>query len=327
VQGGLRVSDYDSPWKEALALYFPWFMAFFFPQAYEEIDWSRPYEVLDKELQQVTREAEQGRRVADMLFKIWLKDGREEWVLVHVEVQSQFDTEFPRRMFVFNYRLFDLYNRVVVSLAVLGDEDCPNWLPNRFGYQRWGCRVEMEFPVVKLLDYRNDLAALEQNPNPFAVVVLTHLKTQETKGDPEARRQWKLRLVKGLYQRGFSANDVRELFRLIDWMMDLPKDLNNQFWQDYQQFEQEKHMPYVTSVERIAIEKGRQEGRQEGLRLGILKAIAPTLKLRFAEAGIQFLDEIKAIEDLTVLEALPELANTAESLDELRQFISKHSAN
>jgi hypothetical protein len=316
------VSDYDSPWKEALALYFPWFMAFFFPQAYEEIDWSRSYEVLDKELQQVTREAEQGRRVADMLFKVWLKDGQEEWVLVHVEVQSQFETEFPRRMFVFNYRLFDQYNRVVVSLAVLGD-DRPKWLPNHFSYERWGCRVEMKFPVVKLLAFRDDLPALEQSPNPFAILVLTHLRTQETKDDPEARRQWKLRLVKGLYERGFSAHDVRQLFRLIDWMMDLPKNLDNRFWQEYRQFEQEKQMPFITSVERIGIEKGRQEGLREGL----LKALAPTIRSRFGEAGIQLLTEIQAVQDLAILEALAEMASTVESLDELRQFTTQKSAN
>ena len=37
------------------------FMAFFMPGAHAEIDWSRGYESLDKELQQLVREAEQGR--------------------------------------------------------------------------------------------------------------------------------------------------------------------------------------------------------------------------------------------------------------------------
>lgn len=33
--------DYDSPWKEVLDYYFAEFMAFFFPQAYSEIDWKK----------------------------------------------------------------------------------------------------------------------------------------------------------------------------------------------------------------------------------------------------------------------------------------------
>jgi hypothetical protein len=59
------MSDYDSPWKEVLDLYFESFMAFFFPDAHADIDWSRNYQALDKELQQVVREAETGRYVAD----------------------------------------------------------------------------------------------------------------------------------------------------------------------------------------------------------------------------------------------------------------------
>lgn len=39
--------DYDSPWKEILERYFCDFMAFFFPHAAAQIDWSRGYETLD----------------------------------------------------------------------------------------------------------------------------------------------------------------------------------------------------------------------------------------------------------------------------------------
>jgi hypothetical protein len=35
------MSDYDSPWREALDRSFELFLAFFFPQAHADIDWSR----------------------------------------------------------------------------------------------------------------------------------------------------------------------------------------------------------------------------------------------------------------------------------------------
>jgi hypothetical protein len=44
------IGDFDSPWKEALDRFFEAFMAFFFPMAYAEIDWSRGYAMLDKEM-------------------------------------------------------------------------------------------------------------------------------------------------------------------------------------------------------------------------------------------------------------------------------------
>ena len=220
-RGGPYLSDFDSPWKEAIDAYFEPFMAFFHPVAHREIDWAQGYEILDNELRQVAREAELGRRVVDKLVSVRRLNGQEEWVLIHVEVQSQEEAEFARRMYVYNYRLFDRYNRMVASLAILGDERAA-WRPDRFGYSLWGCSVGFQFAAVKLLDYGADVAALESNRNPFAVVVLAHLKTQETGHDDEARRAWKVRLVKGLYERGLDAEDVRRLFRLIDWLMDLP---------------------------------------------------------------------------------------------------------
>jgi len=53
-------SDYDSPWKTIIERYFPEFMAFFFPKAHAAIDWTKGYTFLDKELQQVVRDAESG---------------------------------------------------------------------------------------------------------------------------------------------------------------------------------------------------------------------------------------------------------------------------
>jgi hypothetical protein len=41
------ISDIDSPWKEILDRYSKDFMAFFFPPAFREIDWTRGYAFLD----------------------------------------------------------------------------------------------------------------------------------------------------------------------------------------------------------------------------------------------------------------------------------------
>ena len=54
----IQSDDYDSPWKEIMEVYFNDFMAFFFPDIAEEVDWDRGYTFLDKELQQVVRDAE-----------------------------------------------------------------------------------------------------------------------------------------------------------------------------------------------------------------------------------------------------------------------------
>jgi hypothetical protein len=300
------VTDFDSPWKEVLDRYFEPFVAFFFPRAHEDIDWARGHEMLDKELQQVAPDAEHGRRIVDKLAKVWLADGTEKWVLIHVEVQSGREGGFGKRMYVYNYRLFDRYDREVVSLAVLADDD-PGWRPGGYSYGRWGFYTGIWFPVVKLLDYARDEAALERAANPFATVVLAHLKTLQTRQAPEDRRAWKVRLVKGLYDRGLSAEDVRQLFRFIDWIMDLPAGLGRLFWEEIARYEEDKRMPFITTPERLALEKG------------LLQGIEVSLELKFGAAGLQLLPELRQIQNVEVLQAVLRALKTAGSPEELRR--------
>jgi hypothetical protein len=301
------MSDYDSPWKEALDVYFQPFLALFFAEAHADIDWSRGYESLDKELQQVAREGELGRRLVDKLVKVWLKDGREQWVLVHVEVQVSEEADFARRMYVYNYRLFDRYNRDVVSLAVLGDDN-PRWRPDSFGYARWGFSAGIRFPVVKLLDYAAQEQSLEDSRNPFATIVLAHLKTLQTRQDERQRSASKIRLIKGLYDRGLSAADVRQLFRVIDWMMDLSSELNATFWEEIERHEQEKHMPFMTTPERIGQERG------------LTKGIEVALEVKFGEDGLRLMPEIRDIHDHEKLERMLRAIRTASSTEDLRRI-------
>jgi hypothetical protein len=200
----------------------------------------------------------------------------------------------------------------VVSLAVLGDDD-PDWRPDHYRHGRWGSHSGIQFPPTKLLDYAPHWQALEADPNPFAMVVLAHLKTRETRQDPGERRAWKTRLVKGLYDRGMAEEDVRQLFRFIDWLMDLPEPLEILFRQEMIQFEEEKRMPYITSVERMA-------AKQE-----LLAGIEVALKLKFGPAGTQLLPEIRQIADLEVLRAVLRGIEPAASLDDLRQVWAKQS--
>ncbi len=322
------MADYDSPWEEALDQWFPLFGAFFFPRAHRKIHWSRRYETLDTELQQVVRDGELGRRYADKLVKVWLLDGTEEWLLVHVEVQGQREAGFERRVFVYNFRIFDRYNTEVVSLIVLADDD-PSWRPTGFRYGRWGSETGTRFEPVKLLDYAGREAELEADANPFAAVVLAHLKTMETRQDAGARRVWKLRVLKGLYERGLDRQAILELFRLIDWMMDLPKDLETQFVQEFTTFEEEKKMPYVTSVERVGREqgfregeeKGRREGEEKGRREELLESIAKGLNAKFGAQGLEFLRAVQQVHDVAKLRVLVDALWNGATLDDIRRLI------
>jgi hypothetical protein len=284
-------------------------MAFFFPQIESNIDWDKGYEFLDKEFQQIVREAEQGKIYADKLVKVWQKNGSEIWRLIHVEIQSQVQSEFPERMYVYNYRIFDRYRRPVLSLAVLADDN-PDWRPNSYSRELWCSRVSLEFPMVKLLDYQGEGDVLSESTNPFAIIVAAHLTNQQTRRNVNQRYDGKLKIAKSLYQKGYSRGDILELFRLIDWMINLPEMAEQEFKKEIQRFEEEKQVAYITSVERIA----RQEGISEGVIRKSQEVVIEVLELRFSELPSALVEKINQIEDPDLLKTLLREAITIDSL-------------
>lgn len=282
--------DFDSPWKDALETYLEDFFALFFPEIHAAIDWARRPIFLDKELQQVVRDAEVGRRLADKLVQVWRRDGRNEWVLVHVEVQSQEERDFARRMFVYHYRLYDRYAREVASLAVLGDEGA-EWRPTEYVTTLWGTALRFTYPIVKLRDYRARRAELEASDNPFATVVLAHLAAQDTRGDAARRRHVKTALTRRLYERGYSRERVLSLFRFIDWLLELPVEQETEFWREIQAYEEERAMPYITSVERIGVENGKREALRRIVQVRF-QTVPEALERRIGEADRETLDQM-----------------------------------
>lgn len=94
-------AEYDSPWKNILNQFLPDFVSFCLPELAADIDWSRGYVSLDKELRAISRQQKAGKRIADALFKIWLKNGDEVWLLLHIEIQAQKEAHFPERKIIF----------------------------------------------------------------------------------------------------------------------------------------------------------------------------------------------------------------------------------
>jgi len=313
------MSDYDGAWKAALDVDLQEFLELCFPSIHAAIDWSRPYRFLETELQRASSAVYRGRRTVDKLVEVWGRDGVAAWVLIHIEIQSQNQTDFALRMFQYHYRLRERFEHAVVSIALLAD-DRPNWRPETYEMGLWGCEVHFRFPTVKLLDFRERLAELEANRNPVAALVLAHLAAQQTRADPARRLQEKLAITRRLYDLGYSPEQVRLAFRFVDWLLRLPDGLRTQFAQELRTFEEERQMTYITSIEEIGIEKGRIEGLIEGRADGLREGIILALDLKFGDAMRPIIAEIQAITDLATLERLKAAIKPAQTLDEIRDI-------
>ncbi|OFA07806.1 transposase [Duganella phyllosphaerae] len=259
--------DYDSPWKEVVIHHFPEFMAFYFPQAHAQIDWSLPHVFLDQELAALSRDAELGKRLLDKLVSVHKLDGDEQWVLVQLEVQGWRDADFAERMFVYNYRVYDRYRHPVASMALLTDDN-RYWRPTGFGWRQLGCTMQLDFPIAKMHDYAYVIADLANQDNPFALVSAAHLLAQNTRNDAHRRRIAKWRLTKMLYERDWDRQRIIDLYRVMDWIMRLPPALEQRLRTGIVQFERRSDMTYLSSIERIGMEIGEREGLKRGLDEG-----------------------------------------------------------
>ena len=132
--------------------------------------------------------------------------------------------------------------------------------------------------MVKILDYRGKEQELEGEKNPFGVIVLAHLREMETKRDVEKRLLWKVSLVKALYDKGYTREDVLLLYTFIDWLISLPRGYDRKFHEEIVRFEEVKKVPFVTTAEKIGMEKGLREGIERGLKKGIKEGMKEGMK-------------------------------------------------
>lgn len=301
------VNDYDSPWKEALECYFPQFMQLLFPDAHAGIDWSRGHEFLDTELQKLLPDSDTGRKHADKLVKVYTLDGIETWLLIHIEIQARAGKGFNDRMYRYNYRLADRYpGRDIVSLAVMTNQRNCKHLGD-YQKKRWGMKLAFTFPVINLQDWRDDFTELENSDNPFSLVILAQLIAHNVKDD-QRKFNAKFHLIRLLYRRGYSKDDIYYLLKFIDWMLLLPDELALQLIDEVNELEESKKMPYITTFERFAMEKGETRGEAQTL----LKLF----KLKFGTVADWAEDKVNSA-DKAQLDVWVERILTAESIEAL----------
>ena len=326
-----RSTEYDSPWKDIIEHFFEDFMIFFYPQVHSHIDWTQGYEFLDQELQKVLREAVTQNRRVDKLVKVWLQNGQETLLYIHIEIQAQYDPDFSHRMFIYHYRIHDRYGPSVTSLAILGD-NVETWRPRNYHYETIGSELSFCFSMVKLLDYKEKWDELEKSSNPFAMVVRVHLKGLETQKSPEQRLDWKKTLYQALYEENYSEKETMGLLIFLDWLLTLPNELSQRFDEFVYDYEEAKRMQYVTTFERKGIEKGIQEGFQQALQLGKMNLLQKSreyvieiLILRFHQLPEKLMQKIQSIDDPLLLSELHREAVLVNSLEDFEERIETSS--
>ena len=300
--------DFDGAWKEALDRHLEDALRLLFPQEALLIDSAKGTIPLDKELQKVAPADDRRAKAVDKLVQASFLSGNTGGILIHVEVQSQYDAYFARRMLNYNTHLFEHFGFEVNSLAIFGDES-RTWKPDRFSYGTLS-KTSIVYPVAKLNGLKR--AELETNPNPFVMMVLAHLTAQETRGQTEMRAVRKVELARRMLEQGFSEDVFDEYNRLMDRLLDLPDELETRTYNEIKTIREEYKMAFVSSAERYGLREGRKEGLREG--------IAAMIEFRFGEAGRSVKEEIAQINTVATLEAILEALKTVATPEDLREI-------
>jgi hypothetical protein len=279
-------NEEDSAWKEVLDCYLKHFLELCLPTLSQLIDWNKKWKGLEQELQTITQGSVSGKQLVDKLYGVYLKDGSEQWILIHLEIQGKKEKLFPQRMFTYAYRSFDKYKKPIISIAILTDKNT-KWRPRSFKIGLVGSYLKSQFLTIKIIDYQDKKTELDESKNPFASVLLSQLVALELKKkNPNYRKQIKLDLIKRLYKMGLKKKDIYTIGRFIDYIIGLPKDLELECTKEVYQFEKEKKMAYISSFERFGIEKGIKQGIQKGMQQGIEQGIQKGMQ-QGIEQGIQ----------------------------------------
>ncbi|MFM2392818.1 MAG: hypothetical protein RLZZ546_800, partial [Bacteroidota bacterium] len=201
----------DELWKGAIEDFADSFIKYFYPNYIHLIDWKKEIEFLDSELPRLSRGLRKGKRIADKLLKVYLKDGTEKWFLIHIEVQSQSDKDLQKRMFTMYYRIKDKYDVDVAAMVILAYNEAKE--TSVFKESFWDTELIFKYKTYNLakevekgnIDYENIFSIIVQS----VYIDLKYTVDEEKKFDE------KMKLLEDFFGRRINDEEYGEILNFI----------------------------------------------------------------------------------------------------------------
>ena len=278
----------DEIWKRAIHTLLRPMVEFLFPVLNREIDWSRGYNFLEQELANLFTPKKAGKGFVDVLAQVFLLDGSDRFILMHIEAQGygsgELETrQFEERMFRYFYRVREKLKADIVSLAILTDSD-ENYRPDRYEYSLHGTSLTYVFNVCKIIDY--DEEYLEQNTNPFATLMLSAKRALSVESsDDETKKKFKTGAARLMFKKGYSREDIEALYFFLDWVVSFSsREVKLECAKEIFEMANKEGavMPYVTGIEEylemVIEEKHREKYKKQYMEQGMEKERAATVR-------------------------------------------------
>jgi hypothetical protein len=290
----------DILWKGILEVVFEDLLRFIFPDIDKELDLGRGFQFLDKELSEMYPEPDKRSqtRFVDKLVKVYMRNGSERWMLLHIEVQGEKDPEFARRMFKYYYRILDRYDMPVSALAIFSGQDGEK-MPDRFEDHCLGTHSIYRYNTLCITDYPDEVLAASKNP--FAIVLLAAKKALIKGGkdlDKELLKQ-KLLIAKLLYQKGFEKGKIKTILSFLHNYVRFTKpETNRIFRRQLDKITGKKNtMDFFEQVRQLRYEEAEEIGRAAEKKRMVKRLLTRKFSIKetasIAGVSVAFVEKLK----------------------------------
>ncbi len=286
--------QHDMLLKGAFEEWFADFLRFMYPNADAIFDFSRKFIFMDKELYAILRlrDRRKGARVADLLVKVYMKNGGEKFFLIHTEIEGSSDPHFPFRLIQSHYRIFDKEKTPVETIVVYtGDKSQPR--PNEYRYDGIGTSLHFKYLSYHILDHtEEELLAMN---NPFALVILACQKALlEGKVPDEELGEGRLTIAKALLRHRYPHDKVLSFMNFLKNILYIDnQEINRKFDIAIKDLTENKIVMggIMEAIKQIAKEEAREEVWEEVRKEAFEEARKEVRKEAFEEARKEVWEE------------------------------------
>ena len=270
--------DYDNLFKTALRRYFLEALKILVIELYEAADRRVGPVFLEQELQKITFDLGEGTNRTDLLVRIKLKNGCDELILSHLEIQGEGGGNMTVRMYRYKEMIHLRYGEEPIGVAVT-TAPRPRGEKTFYSWKRFGVKVAYEYlnvPVIEL----DDAVLLARESR--AGLIFYAAKCMWESGDDERKKFQYLRKITSLWvERGWDRDDKRIILLAANYLLNL-KDENYakqyvEHMESLKMNEEDQEM-YVSVFERVYTARGEEKGRKEGFGEGFGEGLGEGLK-------------------------------------------------
>lgn len=300
---------HDFHFKKLLTTLFPEFIELFLPEMLLYLDLSSIASV-DREILSAADIAEINQ--ADIVMKARYKE-REAFFIIHTEVQSQVQTDFPQRMFFYFAKLYEKYRLPVYPIVIFAF-DSPQ--------KEQECSLSIEFDDIEVMKFQYIKIQLNQLDwkdyvgvmNPVAAALMSKMRIH-----PSERSIVKLECLKLLGKLNLSKEINRVVSMFVDTYLWLTPEESEEYEMQKSKLEPELKDEIVEFETSWSIE-GRKQGRIEGM----VEMVASQLELRFGNVAKKYTEKVQKLDTKKLLR-LGEALLGFQSIEDLDKWLVKHT--